>query len=100
MDEFLEGLKDHRVQIYMEDLIAFSKTLEEHRRHLEEVIRRLRKLNLMVAIDKTHLCQEEVRFVRHNLSEAGVKPDPVKIMAIREMPGARDAKERLGTRHY
>jgi hypothetical protein len=67
--------------------------LEEHRRHLGEVIQRLQEFNLRMAIDKTHLCQTEVRFMGHILSEAGVRPDPGKIEAIRDMTAPRDVKE-------
>ena len=79
MNEFLEGLKDSRVHVYMDDLIVFSGTLEEHRHPLVEVLSRLCEFNLRVIIDKTHLCQEEVRFMGPILSEAGVRPDPAKI---------------------
>jgi hypothetical protein len=77
----------------MDDLIVFSKALEEHRHHLGKVISRLQEFNLRVAIDKTHLCQTEVRFMGHILSEAGVRPNPRKIEAIRKMPASRDVKE-------
>jgi hypothetical protein len=77
----------------MDDLIVFSKTLEEHHCHLGKVISRLQEFNLSVAIDETHQCQTKVRFMGHILLEAGVRPNPGKIEATRKMPVPRDVKE-------
>lgn len=96
MDEFLEGLEEEWIQVYMDDLVIFSKNIEEHRDHLIKVIRRLKEFNLRVSVDKKQLGKREVRFMGHILSESGVRPNPDKIKAIAEVPVPKDVKELRG----
>ena len=96
MDEFLEGLEEEWIQVYMDDLVIFSRNIEEHRDHLMKVISRLKEFNLRVSVDKKQLGKREVRFMGHILSESGVRPNPDKIKAILEVPVPKDVKELRG----
>ena len=93
MDEFLVGLSEDYVQVYMDDIIVFSEDVHVHREHLLELLDRLREFNLRVSLDKTRLFCKEVRFMGHILSEEGVRTDPEKIQAIQTIPVPQNVKE-------
>ena len=96
MDEFLEGLEETYVQVYMDDIIVFSRGMREHREDLRKVLRRLKEFNLRVSRDKTQLARREVKFMGHILSEQGVRTDPGKVQAIGNLTAPRDVKELRG----
>jgi len=68
--------------VYLDDIIVFGRTLEEHEERLLKVLDRLRECGLKVSIDKCQFCQSQVRYVGHIVSAAGVSPDPAKIEAV------------------
>ncbi|KAL1109954.1 hypothetical protein AAG570_014111 [Ranatra chinensis] len=53
MDEFLEGLDEGAVQVYMDDIIVFSRSEQEHGEHLVQLLRRLKEFGLKVSRGKT-----------------------------------------------
>ncbi len=71
-----------QVIVYLDDIIVFGRTLEEHEERLLKVLDRLRECGLKVSIDKCQFCQSQVRYVGHIVSAAGVSPDPAKIEAV------------------
>ncbi|MGR0202322.1 reverse transcriptase family protein, partial [Klebsiella pneumoniae] len=56
MDEFLRGINESTCQVYMDDLLVFSKTEGEHVKHLQEVFERVRhfELKLTVVLEALH----------------------------------------------
>lgn len=68
--------------VYLDDIIVFSRTLEEHEERLLKVLDRLEEFGLKVSIDKCQFCQTEVKYVGHIVSAAGVSADPDKIKAV------------------
>ena len=75
MDRCLDGLIGHGVFCYMDDVIIYAKTLEEHNEIFDRVMQRLRKYNLKIQIDKCRFLLNKVTFLGHELSEEGIKPD-------------------------
>ncbi|KAK3518760.1 hypothetical protein QTP70_011566 [Hemibagrus guttatus] len=67
-----------RVLVYLDDLIVFGKTLEEHEERLLKVLDRLKECGLKVSIDKCQFCQPQVKFLGHIVSASGVATDPEK----------------------
>ena len=92
MDEFSIGLEDS-VQTYMDDILVYSRTPEEHERQLAKLLQRLKEYGLKVSAKKTKFFQTEVRFLGHILSREGVRPDEGKVRAIREMPIPKNVRE-------
>lgn len=78
------------VVVYLDDICVFSKTQEEHMRHLELVLEKLKQYNLTAAWHKCHFYQEELLFLGHIVSENGVKADPAKVKAVAEYPTPQD----------
>ena len=79
--------------IYLDDLIIFSSTLEEHLERLDIVLRRLKECNLKLNLKKCKFLQTKVKYVGHIVSENGVEADPEKIEKIRNWPTPKNAEE-------
>lgn len=89
-------LKEHigvRCLVYMDDIIIFSTSLQEHLINLKLILETLRKYNMEIQIDKCEFFQKEVAFLGHVVTPEGVKPNPEKIEAIQEWPLPANEKE-------
>ena len=78
---------------YLDDIIIFSKTEEEHLQHLEEIFVRLRKFGLKMKCEKCSFFKKHIQYLGHLVSEKGFKLLPEKLESIRKMPAPRTAKE-------
>ena len=78
---------------YLDDIIIFSKTEEEHLQHLEEIFIRLRKFGLKMKREKCSFFKKHVQYLGHLVSENGFEPLLEKLESIRKMPAPRTAKE-------
>ena len=86
MSEVLKGLNWHVCLVYLDDIITFSRTVEEHIDILRQVFERLRKAKLKLAPKKCFLFREEVKYLGHYVSAAGIRVDPKKVSAVKEYP--------------
>lgn len=80
------------VLVYLDDLIVFGKTLEEHETRLFKVLDRLEESGLKVSLDKCQFCQPQVKYVGHIISEKGIATDPAKIEAVTNWKQPTDVK--------
>ena len=78
---------------YLDDIIIFSKTEEEHLQHIEEIFVRLRKFGLKMKREKCSFFKKHIQYLGHLVSEKEFKPLPEKLESIRKMPAPRTAKE-------
>ena len=78
---------------YLDDIIIFSKTEEEHLQHLEEIFVRLRKFGLKMKREKCSFFKKHIQYLGHLVSEKGFELLPEKLESIRKMPAPRTAKE-------
>jgi len=79
--------------IYLDDLILFSKTAEEHAEKLERVLERFESANLQLHPGKCVIAQPQVKYLGYVLSEEGVFASSDKVDAVRNYPTPRNAKE-------
>lgn len=70
------------VIVYLDDLIVFGKTLEQHEQRLLKVINRLEEAGLKLSLDKCQFCRSQVTYVGHIVSEQGISTDPAKVEAV------------------
>ena len=70
--------------IYLDDLIVFSRTVEEHLHHLHVVFDWLREYNLKLKPLKCSLFKEEINYLAHQVSKQGVWPSDTNVKAITE----------------
>ena len=79
--------------IYLDDVIIFSSTFEEHLERLDAVFSRLKQHNLKLKPSKCEFLKSEVTYLGHVVSEAGIRTDPEKTRAVKDWPVPRNIKE-------
>lgn len=82
MNTVFEPLLRKCVLIFMDDILVYSATLEEHKKHLEEVFRLLKTNQFLLKQSKCLLAQEKLEYLGHVISGEGVATDPSKIQAV------------------
>ena len=92
IDNVLQGCSKFAMG-YLDDIIIFSKTKEEHLEHLEKIFRKLREYGLIMKRDKCDCFKKHQLYLGHLVSEEGFEPLPEKIKAIKNMPKPKTAKE-------
>ena len=92
IDKVLMGCSSF-VMGFLDDIIIFSKTEEEHLQHLEEIFIRLRKFGLKMKHEKCSFFKKHIQYLGLLVSEKGFKPLLEKLESIRKMPALRTAKE-------
>lgn len=81
-----------QVIVYLDDIIVFGRTLEEHEQRLLKVLDRLEEFGLKVSRDKCQFCQSQVKYVGHIVSEAGIATDPEKVAVVKNWLEPTDLK--------
>ena len=84
-DTFREYL-DRFVLVFLDDIIVYSDTLEDHERHLRLALQRLREQRLCAKLSKSALCQTEVEFLGHHVGRNGLRVMEDKIDTVRDWP--------------
>ena len=74
------------VSVYIDDVLIFSETLEDHVAHLKQVLGRLREANLKLKPEKCHFICQQVEYLGHILTPEGLKPNPAQVSAVRDFP--------------
>ena len=92
ISKVLEGLS-HFVIVYLDDIIVFSKTEEEHLQHLEIIFGRLCEAGLKLKRLKCSFMKMHIEYLGHLISEKDTEPMPNKLSAIKKMPAPRNPKE-------
>ena len=101
MDEMLEGI-DHAYAI-MDVILVAGRDISHHDSVLEKVLYRAKSYNLKLNFDKVRVRKQQVPYVGHIISAEGLKPDPEKVRAMREVPPPttkEDVRRFLGSIQY
>jgi hypothetical protein len=80
-DIFREWLDDF-VVIYIDDILVYSNSMEEHVEYLRKVFQRLRENKLYAKFEKCEFEVSEVDFLGHRITQEGLKMDDHKVKAI------------------
>ncbi|CAH0404793.1 unnamed protein product [Chilo suppressalis] len=86
MDNVLRELQNTICLVYLDDIIVFSTSLQEHIVNLEKVFQKLRESNFKIQMDKSEFLKLETAYLGHIISKDGIKPNPDKISAIQNYP--------------
>jgi hypothetical protein len=87
------------VCIYLDDILNFSETEEEHLEHLGLVLDVLKRHNLRVQLPRCDFVKKELKFLGH-MSQNGLKLDPAKVAVIENWPTVFDVRSFLGLAKY
>lgn len=83
MNDVFFDYNDHFVVIYLDDIVVYSESLQDHLNHLKHVFSRLRHHWLYVKKEKYEFAQREYMFLGHRINKGQVKMES-KVQAISE----------------
>ena len=86
LETIMAGKQYERCLIYLDDLIVYSKTFDEHLQRLDEVFERISFANLKFSPKKCFLFSRETKFLGHRVSANGVSTCDDKVVAVKEWP--------------
>ena len=78
---------------YLDDIIIFSKTKEEHLEHLETIFNRLHEAGLKLKLQKCSFFKKHIQYLGHLISDEGIQPLLEKLESIAKMPTPKNAKQ-------
>ena len=93
MNRLLAPFVGKFVAVYLDDILIYSKSAEEHLEHLKLVFDVLRKEKFYVRVDKCAWMKPELFYLGHIISADGVRMDPAKVEAIKNWPQPPDQHE-------
>ncbi|GBG79332.1 hypothetical protein CBR_g29482 [Chara braunii] len=93
MNDLSRPWLDRFVVVYLDDILVFSKTLQEHQGHLRQVLEKLREANFKINAKKCEWAKTQVLYLGHVLDGDSIKPEDSKIAAIRDWPTPRTLTE-------
>lgn len=93
MEHVLSGLQWKICLLYLDDIIVFSKTFEEHLEKLAQVLTRIGNAGLKIAPKKCHFFQPQVQFLGHVVSKDGVGTDSSKTQVVKDWPAPTSVKQ-------
>ena len=93
MDTVLKNLIGSEAYVFIDDIVLFSKSAEEHAVRLEHVLQRFDKANLQLHPGKCVFVQPRVKYLGYELSEYGVSASAVKVKAVKEYPTPKNVKD-------
>ena len=99
----IEPMLGRFVQVYMDDILVFSKTKEEHLVHVRMVLETLRHHKLFAKASKCQFCRSSVAFLGHVISQDGVGMDPRKVAAVADWAtptSCTDVRRFIGLANY
>lgn len=93
MEKCMGNMNLSEVLVFLDDLIVFSDTLEEHEERLLKVLHRLRDFGLKLSPEKCQFFRTSVRYLGHIVSANGVETDQAKIASLTTWPRPTNISE-------
>ena len=96
MQQALMGLNPEEgpdfLAVYIDDVLVFSRTLEDHMRHLSAVIHRLQEVGLKLKPKKCYFIRQSVEYLGHLITTHRLQPNPKLVQAVQEFPVCQNLK--------
>ena len=90
MQQVLQGLNPTDgpsfVSVYIDDVLIFSRSLEDHLRHIGQVLNRLQAAGMKLKPSKCHFVCQQVEYLGHLITPKGLLPNPKKVSAVTDFP--------------
>ena len=79
--------------VFLDDIMVYSNTFDDHVRHVQIVLDKLREYNLFAKLSKCDFFQKEITYLGHHISRSGVSINKSKIEAVLNWPRPSNVKE-------
>ena len=86
MDTVLTGLVPLICMVYIDDILIFSRTFDQHLLDLDRVFSAVRSANLKLNLSKCFFGFTELKYLGHIISRDGLKPNPETIQSVNDFP--------------
>jgi len=93
MNTILREFLDHGVVVYLDDILIYSKTMEEHEALVKQVLARLERHDLAVSLKKSLFHVDTVEFFGYTVGKAGVTMSEKKVESILNWQAPRSVKD-------
>lgn len=93
MNTVLVGLTNTQCFVYLDDVVLYGSTLDDHNRKLKNIFSRLRENNLKLQPDKCEFLRKSCEYLGHVISSEGVRPNPNKIDTIDRVIRPKNQKQ-------
>jgi hypothetical protein len=103
MSKTLKGISWNHCLAFIDDIIVFSETWDDHKTHLKQVFDRLEQANLKLHPDKCKFACSEVPYLGYKISDKGLSVNIDEVRAVLEFPiptCVRDVRSFLGMANY
>jgi len=85
-DIFRDLIAEGIMMVYLDDILIFTRTEEEHAKAIRWVLQVLQESKLFLRPEKCKFCKERIEYLRLVISENEVSIDPVKVTGVQEWP--------------
>src|SRR4030095_15993307 len=96
MNDTLREYLDRFCIAYLDDILIYSKTLEEHQRHVKTVLEKLQAAGLYLKAKKCEFSTQRTEFLGYVITPEGTDMDKMKVTAILEWPEPKTIKQLRG----
>ena len=93
MNSFFRGHLDKFVIVFMDDILIYSKNVEEHKQHFKQIFEILRTNQLYAKLSKCAFFTSYVEFLGHLISDEGISVDPKKVKVVADWAIPKDKTE-------
>ena len=90
MNNVIHKYLDEFVVVFIDDILIYSKTEEEHKEHLKIVLQELRDHQLFEKFSKCDFFKDKIQYLGHVVTKEGISVDPEKIRAIEDWQVPKD----------
>ena len=90
---FRDLIINNQVAVYLDDILIYSKMLEEHRKIVNQVLQRLAEYDLYLKPEKCEFDKTKTEFLGLIISQGNIEMDPVKIKGVSEWPTPKKLKD-------
>ena len=93
MSQLFSGPEWDFVFVYLDDILLASASIDEHLKHVEKVLQRLKQAGLRLKPSKCMFATTEIQYLGHTLTPMGVKPNDSKVTAVKDFPRPQTVKQ-------